>query len=207
MDLGLFFNKLLFTNVMNKTLLIIVTGAPGTGKTTLAKKISAELKMPLIVKDEIKEVLFDNIGWDIPGWDPDAWQKALGRGSIEVMHHLGEELLKSQTSHILESNFVSKFANEKFKSLGEIYEFEVVQIYCHMQEDVLLDRFVKRQEQADRHPGHAENTYLEELKEALKTNRFSTLDINGELIDVDTTDFDSIDYVKIIQTISDKLKG
>ena len=41
--------------LMLKPYLIIITGRPGSGKTTLAKKINEEFYMPLISRDQIKE--------------------------------------------------------------------------------------------------------------------------------------------------------
>ena len=43
--------------------LIIVTGAPGTGKTTLALDLSRRLGLPVLSRDDLKERLFDRIGW------------------------------------------------------------------------------------------------------------------------------------------------
>lgn len=175
---------------MEQPFLIIITGAPGTGKTTLAKKISAKYSLPLIVKDKIKEILFNNIGYDLPGWDPDAWQKALGRGSIEVMHYVSEEMLKKGISHILESNFVPQFANEKFKDMKKKYGCDMLQIYCHAEIGVLIDRFEKRVASPERHSGHAEHTYMAEFKDALEKARFSPLDIDSDIINIDMTNFD-----------------
>lgn len=48
---------------MSKISLIIITGLPGTGKTTLGRKLAEEFRLPFISKDDIKEFLFDNLGW------------------------------------------------------------------------------------------------------------------------------------------------
>ena len=42
--------------------LIVVTGAPGSGKSTVAVPLARRLGVPLIAKDDIKEALWDHIG-------------------------------------------------------------------------------------------------------------------------------------------------
>jgi len=41
---------------------ILVAGWPGSGKSTLAAALAAELGLPLLAKDEIKEALMDGLG-------------------------------------------------------------------------------------------------------------------------------------------------
>lgn len=192
---------------MKEFKLIVITGAPGTGKTTLAKDIAERFSLPLIVKDEIKEVLFDNVGWNIPGWDPDSWQKKIGIGAIEVMYHVSEQLMKAGQSHILESNFVPKFANQKILDWKSRYSFATFEIYCKCDSKVLLERFTKRIQDPNRHPGHAEETYLDELKEALATNRFDKIEVDGTIFEVDTTDFNKINYEKLYKSVEAFLKS
>jgi 2-phosphoglycerate kinase len=42
-----------------RPLLVLVSGSPGSGKTTLARRLAADLVMPLLGKDTIKEALGD----------------------------------------------------------------------------------------------------------------------------------------------------
>ncbi len=59
---------------------IIISGPPGAGKTTIGKLLSKELSLPFFYKDEIKESLFDTLGWS------DAeWSKKLGVASMKIL--------------------------------------------------------------------------------------------------------------------------
>ena len=65
----------------NPPLLVIVTGPPCTGKTTLARRLAADLGLPLMSKDTIKETLFEVLGV------PDrAGSKRLGGASMELLY-------------------------------------------------------------------------------------------------------------------------
>jgi predicted kinase len=191
---------------MSPPLLIIITGAPATGKTTIAKHIAESCCLPLIVKDEMKEVLFDTIGHDIPGWDPDAWQKKLGVGSIELIYFLSEQLLKANVSHILESNFVPQFATPQFERLKKQYSPHIMQLYCEAQPATIMERFKHRAESGDRHPGHADHTYYDELKQSLTNKKFSPLEIDCECITIDTTDFATVDLPALTQRVKKYLR-
>ena len=41
---------------------VFVTGIPGAGKTTVSRALSKALMLPLLSKDAIKEILFDQLG-------------------------------------------------------------------------------------------------------------------------------------------------
>jgi predicted kinase len=53
---------------MQKPTLILVSGAPGAGKTTIAARLSRNLRMPMVSKDAVKESLFDSLGWSDREW-------------------------------------------------------------------------------------------------------------------------------------------
>src|SRR5688572_29837325 len=90
--------------------LILVLGLPGSGKTTLAKKLAMELTLPLVSKDDIKVMLFD-----VYGWKDREWSKLAGQASYEIMAYLIVEQLRAGHSLIVESPFNPEFANAKFR--------------------------------------------------------------------------------------------
>ncbi len=53
---------------MEAPLLVVVTGPPAAGKTTIAREIARRLHLPLIAKDTIKEALFDGLGTGDLAW-------------------------------------------------------------------------------------------------------------------------------------------
>ncbi len=48
--------------------LIVVAGAPATGKTVIARRVAKALQLPLVCKDDLKELLFDDLGWSDQAW-------------------------------------------------------------------------------------------------------------------------------------------
>jgi predicted kinase len=173
---------------MSNTVLILIAGPPGTGKTTLAERISEKFRLPLIYKDSIKETLFDSLGTG-----DREWSRKLGISSYRLLFYLLESLLKVGNSTIVESNFRPD-DSKKFIELQEKYAFKSLQVFCTTSADIILQRYRKRSESGGRHPGHLDDVVYRELEEELLRGGYRPLDINGDLVLFDTTDFDKTDY-------------
>lgn len=176
--------------------LIIVTGRPAAGKSTLAKWLGERLTLPVVSKDEVKEILFDALGWS-----DRKWSKALGRTSVELMFHFAEKLLETRHSLILDNAFHSDLASHRFGSLKQKHGAESLQIICSAPAEILHGRFRDRAIRQPRHPGHVDMLSLDEYKQSLQSNPLLALDIGGEVIEVDTTDFAAIDRDSILAKI------
>ncbi|MDD4353956.1 MAG: ATP-binding protein, partial [Candidatus Nanoarchaeia archaeon] len=174
---------------MKNPLVIIITGLQCSGKTTLGKNLSKELKIPFISKDDIKEILFDDLGWK-----DKEWSIKLGSASYDLLYYITEELLKVNNSLIIETNFYPKLAKKRLSILKDKYSFTPFQIKCFADGEVLFDRFKKRSESKLRHPGHIDGGRIEEWKPVLLRGKIETINIGGELLEIDTTDFEKINY-------------
>jgi predicted kinase len=67
--------------------LIVVSGAPGTGKSTVAAALAGELRWPLLPLDMIKETLADSLGLG-----DEHWSDRLGEAAAEVVFRLSRRL-------------------------------------------------------------------------------------------------------------------
>jgi hypothetical protein len=83
--------------------LVVVSGPPGAGKTRLAAGLRTQLRLPLIAKDTLKEVLGGALGVE-----ERRESHRLGGAVFELMGAIVRELLGSGVSAIAEGNFTSR---------------------------------------------------------------------------------------------------
>ncbi|WKZ46474.1 MAG: AAA family ATPase [Anaerolineales bacterium] len=173
--------------------IVIVTGRPAAGKSTLAKWLSQELKLPFVSKDNIREILFERLGWkDRP------WAQLLGRASVDLMFYFAAAELGVGNSIIMDNSFHPPISTPRFQELKQKFNADSIQIICNSSKEILFERFKSRFETGNRHPGHGDNDVLDELYKNLADEKSQTLDIGGLIIEIDTTDFEKIDYQGIL---------
>lgn len=164
------------------TPLVIVTGPPASGKSSLAMTIAEAAGVPLIAKDPIKEVLFDAFGTR-----DREWSQWLGQATYPLMHHFIEVQLCAGQPVVIEATFGPEIANRQFGELNERFPFEPLQIYCSAPPEVLYSRYAERAE--TRHPGHVDTQILDEIQRDLTAGKWPPLDIGGRTVTLDTTAF------------------
>jgi predicted kinase len=176
--------------------LIVVTGRPAAGKSTLATWLGKRLALPVASKDGIKEVLFDQLGWR-----DREWSKTLGRASVALMYHFARTQLQVGRSVILDNAFHPALASPELRALASQYRANTLQIICETTSDVLFERFKGRAESGERHAGHVDVQSLDELRASLAQERPLRLDIGGEVLHVDTTDLANLRYEPILDRV------
>lgn len=181
---------------MNNSLLIIITGKPGAGKTTLGRQIASKLMLPFLHKDGVKEVLFEHLGSN-----ENDLGNTLQSLSYDLLYFFIEITVKAQKSLVVESNFMDNFDTVKIAKLQDRYGFKIFQIHCVVDDEVALDRFTARITSGERHPGHCDHKNLDRFNKALVEGRDYTLQLDGQLYQQDMNDFAAIVHEELIETI------
>jgi predicted kinase len=156
---------------MTERRIVLVSGSPAAGKTSLARPLARLLGLPLIAKDDIKESLVDVLG------DQDGdlgWSRKVGHAACMVLWKLAERA----PAAVLEASFRPHSAYER-ERLTRL-DARIVEIYCRCPVDVLLRRFHERAKTA--HPAHPATDltpeWIAELDEPVGL---------GAVVEVDTT--------------------
>lgn len=132
--------------------LILITGLPGTGKSTLARMLASRYRLPLICKDTIKEPLLDVIGAR-----DRADSRRLSDASFAVMFALAGECLRTGTDLILEGNFRAGEHEPAVRAIAAaqaLTSAPLAQILCRAAEPVRVARLQARATDPSRHAGH-----------------------------------------------------
>jgi len=151
--------------------LVLVSGCPGAGKTTLAVPLAAELGFTLLSKDRIKETLHDGLGAPVADR---AWSRRLGAAAMELLWALAADA----PSIVLEANFRPHSAYERGR-IGSLAA-RPVEVHCACPLALAAQRYNLRA--GARHPVHV----VEELAadDLVKFDRPIGI---GDVITVDTT--------------------
>jgi predicted kinase len=181
---------------MKTPLLLIITGPPCSGKTTLGMRLAHDLNLPYLYKDGIKELLFDTLGWK-----DRSWSKQLGHASSEILYYFTGALLAAGCSVTIESNFYPEFTTPKLLAIQADHPFTPFTVQCSASRDILFQRFKQRAESSQRHPGHLDHTLYLEFEETSFNDERYTLDIGGTCLKIDTSDFQRVDYNGLIEQI------
>lgn len=121
-------------------LLIIITGLPAAGKTTLASALGAQLQLPVVSKDDYKQVLLDLMPED----ERLIRNSEAGKAGYFVMLKVAEVLLTAGRSLIMETHFYRGVSELNLLPLAERHQAQVLQIFCDVGMEELKLRHAAR---------------------------------------------------------------
>lgn len=188
--------------------LLLVAGLPASGKSTFAAWAAKELGWPVFSKDDIKERLFDTIGFACH-----EEKRRLDRAATMTMYYAAAQVLACGQSLVLDNNFWD-YSRPEIEKLMKRYGCRPVTVRFEGDIRVLFNRYEQRDQDPSRHRGHVLNCHYppiegEEEQEAAERETWQsfeakyrargTLDFSmGPLIRVDATDFSAICYPTIL---------
>ena len=183
--------------------LILTCGLPASGKTTLARRLSRSLGIPMFSKDSMKELLFDTVGFRSR-----KEKAALGEGAMAILYYAAGQVLKAGGWVILENNF-EQASEPGLKQLLSQHLCRYITLQLVGDQRAIYERFIARDNSPHRHRGHVVNTVYPEppgkppeyipmgfdrFVEGFTARGMEQFDIGGPRLPVDVTDFAKVDY-------------
>jgi predicted kinase len=157
---------------------VVISGLPGSGKTTLGRRLAPALNLPLIDKDAILERLLAS-----KGVGDAAWRRILSRESDVILQH---EATHSNGAILASFWRLPGMPSDSGTPTDwlDAPSHHVVNVHCACALEVAASRFVHRR----RHPGHldGESSSAAVFMSLRTLTQLPPLDI-GQRIDVDTS--------------------
>jgi RimJ/RimL family protein N-acetyltransferase/predicted kinase len=139
----------------------LVNGVPGSGKTTLARQLAAELRIPLFSKDVIKESVADALPFRLLAHERTPGS-ALGAGASNALWALLED---SPVGGVVESWFWpedARFVAEGLRRYG-LDPARVPEVWCDVRVEVARRRYERRAGAGERHAVHGAQIGLDDF--------------------------------------------
>ena len=188
-----------------KKSIIIINGSPAAGKTTFAMCLSKELKIPYLVKNTLKTAL--SASMEITNQSESSRLSAVTFDAIiyvtERFMEVGQPLIieGSFSAHSFAKDDGSRKTDESavIKSLIDKYDYQPLTYIFTGDTQVLHKRFLEREKLNER----GANKLFSELTHdcfneiCLHQEKFN---IGGKLINIDTTDFEKVNFTDHIET-------
>jgi len=147
---------------------VLVNGIPGSGKTTVARRLAVELGLPLFAKDTVKEAMADALPPDAVD-TLRAGERSIGAGAASALWRL---LADSSVGGVVESWMWPQDRHHVQTGLRRagLDARAVPEVWCDVPVDVARARFAERAADPGRHPVHAwpleDDTYWSRIADA-----------------------------------------
>jgi predicted kinase len=125
------------SSIMKKPLLVVVTGRPGSGKTTLAHTLARKVGCPAICRDEIKEGFVNTMQSS-----HESLEKNVNQDIYGIFFETLDFLITKQITLVAEAAFQHHLWAPPLERLSQISQIKI--IICTVDPHLARSRFVQR---------------------------------------------------------------
>lgn len=129
--------------------MLLITGAPASGKSRLVEALGELHDCVYLSKDHFKEILFEQLGMSDA-----AWSRRLSDASFALMFALAARLLQPGRLLLLEGNFRAGEHEAPLRELLQAQRARGAQVLCLATAATRSARLAQRSHDPGRHPGH-----------------------------------------------------
>ena len=175
---------------------LVLSGLPGSGKTTLGRELAPALDLPLIDKDDILERLFEAQGI---GEAP--WRRILSREADDILQR---EVLQADGAVIVSFWHRPGMPADSGTPTNWLQALPapLLHVHCVCAPEVAAGRFQRRR----RHAGHLDErqSFADVLESLHQLDRLAPLDLHRR-IDIDTSQPAPLD--EVLRAVQNALRG
>lgn len=161
------------------TVLLIVGGSTGSGKTRLSRLLVERLGWPVIARDEFKEVLMNAF--------PPANRREstrLGSPSWDLMYATLDNLIDRVPGAIVESNF--RAGRSEAELFDRVERCHTIYVHCVAEWESVEKRLQARKDDPSRHAGHFDAEAFPEVQADWASDAYRPMDLDMPVFTVRT---------------------
>lgn len=161
--------------------LVVVSGPPGSGKTTLAHEMARILGCPAICRDEIKQgMVLATPGFEAGRDDP------LNQRTLAAFFDVLGVLVHAGATVVAEAAFQDRLWRPNLEPLATLVHLRVVR--CTVNAAIAHDRITRRAQQSAHRAAHADRDLLNDIAAGSRSlDAFVPISLDVPTLTVDTT--------------------
>lgn len=159
---------------MSTPLLVVIQGAPGSGKTVLANKLRKDIDWPILGKDNLKELLFETISQSDM-----TFSRLQGAVAFDMLYAFAKRFLAEGQPVVIEGAFWKNASRKEIAVILEETGARYLELFCHVDEEIRQERFAERR----RHSAHMDAAA--DVAKKVADHNYDKLEL-GDCVEVDT---------------------